>query len=127
MPRRAGDDKVEGPAAWVPAFELGNFYLDSVPAGHLGHQGVGFNADNSTTRADEETTRLRRPTANVEHIVRFRGQQVIDESLGVRRASTVVKLGHGPEPLCRRWQSVYAQFVHGPVSNSKMSGRSNGR
>jgi hypothetical protein len=119
MPRRAGDDKVEGPAAWVPALELGNFHLDLVPAGHLGHQGVGFNADNSTTRADEETTRLRGPAANVEHVVRSGGEQVIDQSLGVRGASTLVKLSHGSEPLCRRWQSVCAHFVHGFVSKAK--------
>jgi hypothetical protein len=62
-----------------------------------GHAGVGLEPQDGAAPLDEEAARLGRAGAEVEHVVRRVGGEVVDERRRVRRPGPVVLLGVGTE------------------------------
>src|SRR6202041_34657 len=94
VPGLPGDDRVEGPAARVPGFEVADLDVDPGPTCNLGHPGVRVAAEDR----DAGRRVLPRPDAgSAADVQEFdagaRGDDALDELVGIPGPRPVVAIG----------------------------------
>ena len=98
MPGLAADHQVEIPSGGIPLLEPGHFHSEAVGDRHIGHAGVGLDADDVGTSGRKKAPDLAGAATDVEHgrPISVR-QEVIDQLRWILWTRSVIELSSGAE------------------------------